>query len=230
MPTHWSWSHGIDLGSITQVKRSAACGLGCEQGNEDGQVVLYATHLWNPTDFFSFFFFYHPRFNSSKIQDIARKIEAAEWVWGQFIASSGLETSRNVLRCLYDQTMIANKLVLSLNDACELNGWSEYIDLDRKDAANQWAQLKKDNPYGFDVVVEATGVESIVNDSINYVRRGGTLSVYCTLISLLDSGLNLSCLRSSLVYGVYDNAARVSWSPTKIFSDEINIVGSFSQT
>ena len=52
---------------------------------------------------------------------------------------------------------------------------SEYIDLDRKDAANQWAQLKKDNPYGFDVVVEATGVESIVNDSINYVRRGGTL-------------------------------------------------------
>jgi D-arabinitol dehydrogenase (NADP+) len=35
--------------------------------------------------------------------------------------------------------------------------------------------LKKDNPYGFDVVVEATGVESIVDDAINYVRRGGTL-------------------------------------------------------
>ncbi|POW02774.1 hypothetical protein PSTT_11549, partial [Puccinia striiformis] len=80
--------------------------------------------------------------------------------------------------------------------------------LRRRNAANQWAQLKKDNPYGFDVVVEATGVESIVNDSINYVRRGGTL----------------------LVYGVYDNNARVSWSPTKIFSDEINIIGSFSQT
>ncbi|POW07080.1 hypothetical protein PSHT_10123 [Puccinia striiformis] len=92
--------------------------------------------------------------------------------------------------------------------ARKIEAADEYIDLDRKDAANQWAQLKKDNPYGFDVVVEATGVESIVNDSINYVRRGGTL----------------------LVYGVYDNNARVSWSPTKIFSDEINIIGSFSQT
>ncbi|KAI9602311.1 hypothetical protein KEM48_002487 [Puccinia striiformis f. sp. tritici PST-130] len=108
----------------------------------------------------------------------------------------------------------AQRVVLAANKgmkmdiARKIEAADEYIDLDRKDAANQWAQLKKDNPYGFDVVVEATGVESIVNDSINYVRRGGTL----------------------LVYGVYDNNARVSWSPTKIFSDEINIIGSFSQT
>lgn len=61
---------------------------------------------------------------------------------------------------------------------------------------------------GFDVVAECTGVESIVNDAINYVCRGGTL----------------------LVYGVYANAARVSWSPTRIFVDEIRIIGSFAQT
>lgn len=108
----------------------------------------------------------------------------------------------------------AQRVVLAANKgmkmdiARKIEAADEYIDLDRKDAAQQWAQLKKDNPYGFDVVVEATGVESIVNDSINYVRRGGTL----------------------LVYGVYDNSARVSWSPTKIFVDEINIVGSFAQT
>lgn len=48
-------------------------------------------------------------------------------------------------------------------------------------------------------MVECTGVESIVNDAINYVARGGTL----------------------LVYGVYADNARVSWSPTKIFVDEI---------
>nr|Q4R0J7.1 RecName: Full=D-arabinitol dehydrogenase 1; AltName: Full=NADP-dependent D-arabitol dehydrogenase [Uromyces viciae-fabae]CAH10835.1 major alcohol dehydrogenase [Uromyces viciae-fabae] len=107
----------------------------------------------------------------------------------------------------------AQRVVLAANKgmkmdiARKINAADEYIDLDRKDAANQWAQLKEDNPHGFDVVVEATGVESIVNDSINYVRRGGTL----------------------LVYGVYDNAARVTWSPTKIFQDEINIVGSFAQ-
>ncbi|KAJ7052919.1 DNA mismatch repair protein MutL [Mycena amicta] len=32
----------------------------------------------------------------------------------------------------------------------------EYIELDRQNPDAQWAQLKKDNPYGFDVVVEAT--------------------------------------------------------------------------
>lgn len=70
-------------------------------------------------------------------------------------------------------------------------------------------------------------MQKIVNDAINYVARGGTL----------------------LVYGVYADDARVSWSPTKIFVDEIkwvsplltgrvcvcvwltrSIIGSFSQT
>jgi len=42
---------------------------------------------------------------------------------------------------------------------------------------------------GFLLVVVATGVESIVQDSINYVRWG----------------------RTFLVYGVYEDKARVSW-------------------
>ena len=33
-----------------------------------------------------------------------------------------------------------------------------------------------------------------------------------------------------MVYGVYSNSARVSWAPTKIFGDEITILGSFSET
>ena len=53
---------------------------------------------------------------------------------------------------------------------------------------------------GFDVVAECTGVEKIVNDSINYVARGGTL----------------------LVYGVYEDKARLpNWTPGKIFLDEL---------
>lgn len=44
-------------------------------------------------------------------------------------------------------------------------------------------------------------VRQVANRSIEYVRRGGTL----------------------LVYGVYDNAARVSWPPSKIFGDEIKV-------
>ena len=38
--------------------------------------------------------------------------------------------------------------------AKELDAADEYIELDRSNAKEQWAQIKKDNPYGFDVVVE----------------------------------------------------------------------------
>ncbi|KAJ7697926.1 hypothetical protein B0H16DRAFT_1839449 [Mycena metata] len=65
----------------------------------------------------------------------------------------------------------------------------------------QWKKLKEDNLYGFDMVVEVTGVEKLANRSINHVRRGGTL----------------------LIYSVYENAVR-------IFGDDIKIIGSFSQT
>ncbi|ODN76667.1 chlorophyll synthesis pathway protein BchC, variant [Cryptococcus amylolentus CBS 6039] len=105
-------------------------------------------------------------------------------------------------------TIAANK-GLKMDLARKVDAADSYIDLDRNDAANQWAQIKKDNPYGFDVVAECTGVESIVNDAINYVTRGGTL----------------------LVYGVYADKARVpDWSPTDIFVNEKRIIGSFSQT
>lgn len=51
------------------------------------------------------------------------------------------------------------------------------------------------------VQVEATGVEKLANTAIDYVRRGGTL----------------------MLYGVYENSARVHWSPNRIFSDEITV-------
>ncbi|KAI0727423.1 NADP+-dependent D-mannitol dehydrogenase [Fomitopsis betulina] len=108
----------------------------------------------------------------------------------------------------------ATKVVIAANKgiktelAQQLQAADEYVELDRQSPDAQWEQLKKDNPYGFDVVVEATGSEKIANEAINYVRRGGKL----------------------MVYGVYDNAARVHWSPAKIFQDEIQIIGSFAQT
>ncbi|KAI9632638.1 chaperonin 10-like protein [Dioszegia hungarica] len=105
-------------------------------------------------------------------------------------------------------TIAANKGI-KMDIARKIEAADHYLDLERdEDAAKkQWDQLLTDNPYGFDVVAECTGVESIVNDAINYVGRGGTL----------------------LVYGVYPDAARVTWSPAKIFMNEINIVGSFAQ-
>ncbi|PCH44857.1 NADP+-dependent D-mannitol dehydrogenase [Wolfiporia cocos MD-104 SS10] len=104
-------------------------------------------------------------------------------------------------------TVAANKGIKT-QLAKQLDAAHEYIELDRANPEPQWEQLKRDNPYGFDVVVEATGSETIANMAINYVRRGGTL----------------------MLYGVYDNAALVHYPPSKIFVDEIQIIGSFAQT
>lgn len=106
------------------------------------------------------------------------------------------------------RVVIAANKGIKMDIAKELDAADEYIELDRQNPEPQWQKLKQDNPYGFDVVVEATGVEKLANESINYVRRGGTL----------------------MIYGVYENKALVHWPPSKIFGDEIKIIGSFSQT
>ncbi|KAL2759545.1 hypothetical protein ACRALDRAFT_2030825 [Sodiomyces alcalophilus JCM 7366] len=97
---------------------------------------------------------------------------------------------------------------LKMDLARSLDAADHYVELSRSEPEVQFAQLKKDNPYGFDVVVEATGSTKILEDAIHYVRRGGKL----------------------VVYGVYPSSARVSWPPSKIFGDEITILGSFSET
>ncbi|KAG6873918.1 N-terminal acetyltransferase A complex catalytic subunit ard1 [Termitomyces sp. Mi166 len=106
------------------------------------------------------------------------------------------------------RVVIAANKGIKMDIAKQLDAGDEYIELDRQNPEAQWQKLKDDNPYGFDVVVEATGVEKLANESINYVRRGGTL----------------------MIYGVYENKALVHWPPSKIFGDEIKIIGSFSQT
>ncbi|KAF9447138.1 GroES-like protein [Macrolepiota fuliginosa MF-IS2] len=106
------------------------------------------------------------------------------------------------------RVVIAANKGIKMDIAKQLDAGDEYIELDRQNPDPQWQKLKDDNPYGFDVVVEATGVEKLANESINYVRRGGTL----------------------MIYGVYENNALVHWPPSKIFGDEIRIIGSFSQT
>ncbi|KAI5305694.1 putative E3 ubiquitin-protein ligase [Ascosphaera pollenicola] len=96
---------------------------------------------------------------------------------------------------------------LKMSLAKELDAADEYVELSRKDSQPQMEQIKKDHPHGFDFVIEATGSARMLEDSINYVRRGGTL----------------------VTYAVYDNDAVVSWKPTKIFGDEIKITGCFSE-
>ncbi|KAH8899524.1 NADP-dependent mannitol dehydrogenase [Thozetella sp. PMI_491] len=105
------------------------------------------------------------------------------------------------------QVTIAAPEGLKMNLAKSLDAADTYIELSRSNPGPQYEQIKKDNPYGFDIVIEATGSVKILEDAINYCRRGGTL----------------------VVYGVYSNSATVTWKPTKIFGDEIRIIGSFSE-
>lgn len=83
---------------------------------------------------------------------------------------------------------------LKMDLAKQLGAGDEYVALSRSNPEAQFQKLKAENPYGFDIVVEATGNAKILEDAINYVRRGGKL----------------------VVYGVYANKDRVSWSPSKI--------------
>ena len=97
---------------------------------------------------------------------------------------------------------------LKMELAKKLDAADVYVELSRKEPEAQFQKLKAENPYGFDIVVEATGSVKILEDAIHYCRRGGKL----------------------VVYGVYSDSARVSWAPSKIFGDEITILGSFSET
>lgn len=83
---------------------------------------------------------------------------------------------------------------LKMDLAKKVDAGDEYVALSRKDPAAQFEKIKSENPYGFDIVVEATGSVKILEDAIHYVRRGGKL----------------------IVYGVYANKDRVTWPPSKI--------------
>ncbi|KAL4993831.1 chaperonin 10-like protein [Aspergillus recurvatus] len=61
---------------------------------------------------------------------------------------------------------------LKMELAKSLGAGDEYIALSRQHPSAQFNKLKADNPYGFDILVEATGNVKILEDSIDYVRRG----------------------------------------------------------
>jgi threonine dehydrogenase-like Zn-dependent dehydrogenase len=87
--------------------------------------------------------------------------------------------------------------------AKKLNCADEYVELSRKDPTKQWADLKAKYPYGFDVVVEASGSHELLEKAIDYCTRGGKL-VY---------------------YGVYEKQALINVAPARVFSDEITMIG-----
>ncbi|KAF8755520.1 NADP -dependent D-mannitol dehydrogenase [Rhizoctonia solani] len=107
------------------------------------------------------------------------------------------------------KVVIAANKGMKMDIARQLDAADEYIELDRKILRpNGRSSRKIISTVSTLWYVISTGVEKLANDAINYVRRGGTL----------------------MIYGVYENKALVHWPPSKIFGDEITIIGSFSQT
>ncbi|KAF2774252.1 L-threonine 3-dehydrogenase [Teratosphaeria nubilosa] len=83
-----------------------------------------------------------------------------------------------------------------------------YVEVLASDSQASMDKLKTGHPYGFDIVVEATGAPSVLEQSIFYVAKGGTL----------------------VVYGVYDDKVKVAWPPSRIWTYEITILASFCST
>ena len=71
---------------------------------------------------------------------------------------------------------------------------------------NDIAVALKDEPLGFNCVIDATGVPAVIERAFMAVKRGGKF----------------------MIFGVAPNDARVSLSPFRIYNDEITIVGSMA--
>jgi D-arabinitol dehydrogenase (NADP+) len=100
---------------------------------------------------------------------------------------------------------IASKAGPKLDLARELNIADSFITVSDDNPGHDMATLHADNPYGFDIVVEATGAPTVLEKALEYVRKGGKL----------------------VVYGVYDESVKIAWSPFRIWENEITILASF---
>ena len=96
---------------------------------------------------------------------------------------------------------------VKLELAKKLKAGDHYVTLSGQGSDPALEELRKSNPRGFDVVVEATGVEKVLDGCLRFVRRGGTLAIF----------------------GVHSSTAKVNWSPSKIVGDQITIIGSISE-
>ena len=102
---------------------------------------------------------------------------------------------------------IASKGGPKLRLAQSLGIADEYIEIsDAPDQATaNLESLKTANPHGFDTVIEATGAPSVLESSLSFVRKGGSL----------------------VVYSVYSQDVTISWRPFQIWENEISILASF---
>ncbi|WAH37960.1 zinc-dependent alcohol dehydrogenase family protein [Alicyclobacillus dauci] len=84
----------------------------------------------------------------------------------------------------------------------------EVVELSRTDHQKHVVEVQQRYPRGFDIVIDATGVPSVLQGSVQFAKFGAKI----------------------VVYGVCDESDRIELSPYAIFHKELKIIGSFAQT
>jgi 2-desacetyl-2-hydroxyethyl bacteriochlorophyllide A dehydrogenase len=92
-------------------------------------------------------------------------------------------------------------------DLARTYGADETVQMRRGDPAASTARLRTLAPSGFDVVIDATGAVSVLEQCMPLVKDGGTL----------------------FVYGMASRDDRLAVSPYEIFRRELTVKGSFAQ-
>ena len=99
--------------------------------------------------------------------------------------------------------VIASNAGPKMDLARSLKVADDYVEFERNDPSQQWADLKARYPHGFDVVVEVTGSHKILERAIDCYTQDSML----------------------FFYSVYDTDAFIQISPTKVFLNEITLIG-----
>ncbi len=82
------------------------------------------------------------------------------------------------------------------------------VKIERNNDSVNEAAIKELCPQGYDIIIDATGSAKITQACFKYAKKGSKI----------------------VIYGVCDEADRISISPYEIFSNEYKIIGSFAQT
>lgn len=96
---------------------------------------------------------------------------------------------------------------MKLETARRIGAAHSYLELHGDTPDGSLLALQERRPLGFDIVVEATGVTSVLEESIKFVCRGGKLAIF----------------------GVYSSVRRLMWDPNILAVRHINLVGSISE-
>lgn len=107
----------------------------------------------------------------------------------------------------------ASNLVIVGSDSKKLDlvkrlARADTIALDRSNYALHTEQINEKYPLGFDVVIDATGAVSVLQQCVQFAKFGGKI----------------------VVYGVTHESDQMTINPYEVFRKELTILGSFAQT